>query len=143
MSYVDAVRKRELKDGQDVDTLAPPPSSLHQLYLIGTATDAFRGNLAVSNSYMEALETVRASRLQRLELVKSHIPGRNFAILFLMGFLTQAAIAFSHSSNRSAMAYSVMLFSIAFSAAIYFIMTFDNPYSAGYDTSLLELAGVL
>lgn len=142
-SYVTEVRDREMSRSGDADTLAPAPEGLHALYLIGTSAGAFRGNASVNSSYLAALETVRAARLQRLELAKNHIPPRNFAILFLMGLLTQISIGFSHGGNRVAMAYSVLLFSVAFSAAIYFIKAFDDPYSAGYSSGLSELTEVV
>ncbi len=143
LSYVDEVRTRELSSTGRVDAFAPPPAGLHTLYKIGTASGAFQGNTSVNSSYLAALETVRAARLQRLELARNQIPPRHMVILFLMGLLTQIAIGFSHGGNRVAMAYSVMLFSLAFSGAIYFISAFDDPYSAGYHASFAELAEVV
>lgn len=142
-SYVSEVRAHELNRSGGGNTLAPPPAGLHALYRIGAVPGAFHGNISVSNSFMGALETVGAARLQRLDLAKNQIPPRHMVILFLMGLLTQIAIGFSHGGNRVAMVYSVMLFSIAFSGAIYFIRAFDDPYSAGYNASFAELAEVV
>ncbi len=141
-TYIAGVNEHELTAQGAGATLAPPPLGLHQLYLIGAKSGAFQDNSSVNSSYLSALEAVRAARVQRLELRRSHIPVRHFVILLLMGLLTQIAIGFSHGGNRVATTYSVMLFSVAFSAAIYFIEAFDDPYSSGYAASMAELQEV-
>jgi hypothetical protein len=142
-AYVAELRERELNMQGQGDTLAPPPPALHKLYLIGSQAKAFQGNASVNSAYLASLEAVRAARVQRLELGKNQIPVRHFAVLLLMGLLTQIAIGFSHGGNRVATAYTVMLFSLAFSAAIYFIEAFDDPYRAGYAASMSKLAEVM
>lgn len=142
LTYVGEVRNQELNHNRLKNTLAPPPQGLVQLYVIGSEPRAFGGNASVNTMYLTAVESVRAARLHRLELTQNHIPPRNFAILFLLGLLTQISIGFSHGGNRLAIIYSVMLFSVAFSGAIYFIRLFDDPYSAGYSASVAELAEV-
>lgn len=140
--YVIELRARELSEGHSSSAMAEPPAALYQLYALGARPGAFQGNSSVNASYLASLEAIRASRIQRLELSHSRIPARHFMILLLMGLLTQIAIGFSHSSNRVACAYSVMLFSVAFGAALHFIQAFDDPYSAGYEAGMAQLAEV-
>lgn len=140
--YVIELRARELSEGHSSSAMAEPPAALYQLYAIGARPGAFQGNSSVNSSYLASLEAIRASRIQRLELSHSRIPARHFMILLLMGLLTQIAIGFSHSSNRVACAYSVMLFSVAFGAALHFIQAFDDPDSAGYEAGMAQLAEV-
>lgn len=140
-SYVADVRTNEL--GNSVRGAAgPPPKALQQLYLIGASGTAFNNNSSLNTSYLQSLESLRMARVQRLELAHSRIPTRHFAILMLMGLLTQIAIGFSHSGNRTALVYSVMLFSVAFGAAVHFIQAFDDPYSGGLNGSIMELSEV-
>lgn len=140
--YVIQLRARELTEVNLSSAMAEPPASLHQLYAIGARPGAFQGNSSVNASYLASLEAIRASRIQRLELGHSRIPLRHFMTLLLMGFLTQIAIGFSHCGNRVACAYSVMLFSVAFGAALHFIQAFDDPHSGGYEAGMAKLAEV-
>jgi len=78
--------------------------------------------------FFNSLEVVRSAREERTELHKARVAPTKFFILLLFGLLTQIAIAFCHAGNPRALGASVMLFSIAFSAAIAILSLLDDPY---------------
>jgi hypothetical protein len=129
--YARTVKAQELGPRTDGNLENHPSTALHRLYAIGVDGSFFRGESPANSAYLAALESVRASRLQRLELRHGHTPTPNFVILFCLGLLTQIAIGFSHGGNQRATNYSVGLFSLAFACSIYFIASFDHFYEHG------------
>jgi len=142
-SYVRNVVEKEISGAQRVNGTSPPPAALQTLYRIGVSPNAFAGNVSANTAYLNALEEVRSARLQRLELKKSHVSQQNYIILFIMGFITQISIGFSHAGNRRAIGFTVMLFSLGFSLAIYFIAAFDAQAAHGLTAGQALLKDVI
>src|SRR4029079_8921028 len=90
----------------------------------------FRGNAVANTTFLNSLEVVRSAREDRTELHKARVAPTKFFILLLFGLLTQIAIAFCHAGNPRALGASVMLFSVAFSAAIAILSLLDDPYES-------------
>jgi len=109
---------------------APLPSSeaLRRLYRLATDVALFKGNAAANAAFLQSLDQVRSAREDRTDLHKAHVASSKFFTLLVFGLLTQIAIAFCHAGNPRALAASVMLFSVAFSAAIGILALLDDPY---------------
>jgi hypothetical protein len=103
-------------------------NALELLYQLADDPRTFRGNAAANTTFLNSLEVVRSAREDRTELHKARVAPTKFFILLLFGLLTQIAIAFCHAGNPRALGASVMLFSIAFSAAIAILSLLDDPY---------------
>jgi hypothetical protein len=60
--------------------------------------------------------------------------------LFIFGFFTQLAIAYSHIGNDNATRATVLLFSVAFSISIALLTYIDNPHATSslVSTSILN-----
>lgn len=129
--YAQTVRAHELVPHAPDQVENLPMTAMHELYAIGVDGSFFRSEGPANSAYLAALESVRAARLQRLELRHGHTPTANFVILFCLGLLTQIAIGFSHGGNQRATNYAVGLFSLAFACSIYFIASFDHFYEHG------------
>ncbi|CAN5510391.1 hypothetical protein BH10PSE6_BH10PSE6_37570 [soil metagenome] len=106
----------------------PPSEALKLLYRLASDPATFKGNAVASAAFLHALDVVRSSREDRTELHKARVAPSKFFTLLLFGLLTQIAIAFCHAGNPRALGASVMLFSVAFSAAIGILALLDDPY---------------
>jgi hypothetical protein len=104
--------------------------ALQWLYRLATGPKTFGGDAVANMAFFNSLEVVRSSREDRTELHKARVAPTKFFILLLFGLLTQVAIAFCHAGNSRALGASVMLFSIAFSAAIAILSLLDDPYES-------------
>jgi hypothetical protein len=102
--------------------------ALQLLYRLAADPRTFKGNAATNAAFFNSLEVVSSAREDRTELHKAHVSPSKFFTLLLFGLLTQIAIAFCHAGNPRALGASVMLFSIAFSAAIGILALLDDPY---------------
>jgi hypothetical protein len=105
-----------------------PSEALKRLYRLGTDPATFKGNAVAQATFLQSLDGVRSAREDRTDLHKARVAPSKFFTLLLFGMLTQIAIAFCHAGNPRALAASVMLFSVAFSAAIGILALLDDPY---------------
>jgi hypothetical protein len=105
-------------------------NALQWLYRLASDPKTFGGDAVANTAFFNSLEVVRSSREERAELHKARVAPKKFFILVLFGLLTQIAIAFCHAGNPRALGASVMLFSIAFSAAIAVLSLLDDPYES-------------
>ena len=76
--------------------------TFQDFYLIAADNNLFSGRPHMQTAYYNELESVREAWFERRELRKQHIPSTKIAVLFLFGFFTQLAIAFSHIGNNNA-----------------------------------------
>ena len=105
-----------------------PSEALKQLYRLAADPATFKGNAVANAAFLQSLDVVRAAREDRADLHKARVAPSKFFTLLLFGLLTQIAIAFCHAGNPRALGASVMLFSVAFSAAIGILALLDDPY---------------
>jgi hypothetical protein len=106
--------------------------TFQEFYLIAADNNLFQGRPHMQNAFYTELESVREAWFERRELRKQHIPSTKIAVLFLFGFFTQLAIAFSHIGNNNATRATVMLFSLAFATSIALLAYIDNPHQTSY-----------
>ncbi|MFZ9661645.1 MAG: hypothetical protein ACO29O_07185 [Chitinophagaceae bacterium] len=101
-----------------------------ELYALAADTSVFHGNAAIQKSFYEALEQLRSGWFEREELRKSSVLKNELliSVLFLLGLFTQISIAGAHSGSQRTVAFTVMLFSLAFTASIMLLIILDNPY---------------
>ena len=125
--YASEVEREEFERAPAEAANAKPLESLRALYRIAVDPAVFAGHPQVEAQFLASLETVRSARLERLELRKAHLAPVKLRIIFLFGVLTQIAIALCHAGNPRALGTAVMLFSIAFSACVGILTTFDDP----------------
>ena len=92
--------------------------ALQDLYAIGADADFFKGHGPQNTSFMNALETLRFSHLERSNLRIQGHDNAKLVILLIFGLLTQIAIAFCHAGNQRALSTTVMLFSVGFSVSV-------------------------
>jgi hypothetical protein len=145
-NYIQKLKEQEVND----DMLAQSGFSVYkqqsftkktfqEFYEIASDTSLFKGINPLHNAFYSELESVREAWFERRELRKQHIPSTKIAVLFIFGFFTQLAIAFSHNGNNKATRATVMLFSLAFATSIALLAYIDNPHQ----TSYLVSTGVL
>jgi hypothetical protein len=145
-NYIQKLKEQEVND----DMLAQSGFSVYkqqsftkktfqEFYEIASDTSLFKGFNPLHNAFYSELESVREAWFERRELRKQHIPSTKIAVLFIFGFFTQLAIAFSHIGNNNATRATVMLFSLAFATSIALLAYIDNPHQ----TSYLVSTGVL
>ena len=125
--YASEVEREEFERSPVEAANAKPLESLRALYRIAVDPAVFAGHPQVEAQFLASLETVRSARLERLELRKAHLAPVKLRIIFLFGVLTQIAIALCHAGNPRALGAAVLLFSIAFSACVAILTTFDDP----------------
>jgi hypothetical protein len=107
-----------------------PSAALKQLYRLAADPTTFKGNAVANAAFLQSLDAVRSAREDRTDLHKAHVAPSKFFTLLLFGLLTQIAIALCHAGNPRALAASVMLFSVAFSAAIGILALLDDPFES-------------
>jgi hypothetical protein len=122
LSGLDAGPGRHAGSAQRVD------EALQRLYGLAADPAAFKGNAVTNAAFLGSLETVRSAHADRTAFHNARVAPSKFLTLLLFGLLTQIAIAFCHAGNPRALAAGVMLFSIAFSAAIGILALLDDPY---------------
>jgi hypothetical protein len=111
-----------------------------EFYIIAADTSMFKGRPSMQNAFYSELESVREAWFERRELRKQNIPESKIVVLFIFGFFTQLAIAYSHIGNKNATRATVLLFSVAFSIAIALLTYIDNPHATSslVSTSILN-----
>lgn len=111
-----------------------------EFYIIAADTSMFKGRPSMQNAFYSELESVREAWFERRELRKQNIPESKIVVLFIFGFFTQLAIAYSHIGNNNATRATVLLFSVAFSIAIALLTYIDNPHATSslVSTSILN-----
>ncbi len=110
-----------------------------EFYLVASDSTLFKGHPSIQNAFYSELESVREAWFERREIRKMNIPSSKIIVLFIFGFFTQLAIAYSHIGNHNATRATVMLFSLAFAISIALLTYIDNPHQ----TSYLVTTGVL
>ena len=136
--YVQEIQQFEFLDKQDIPS-AMPVESLRRLYQIAADPANFNNVTPIQAEFLKSLEQVRSAHLERIELRKTHLSTTKLLIIFIFGLLTQFSIALCHAGNTRASWASVMLFSVAFSAAVTVLTIFENPanFSSMISTSAL------
>jgi hypothetical protein len=111
-----------------------------EFYTIAADTSLFKGHSSMQNAFYSELESVREAWFERRELRKQNIPESKIVVLFIFGFFTQLAIAYSHIGNNNATRATVLLFSVAFSISIALLTYIDNPHATSslVSTSILN-----
>jgi hypothetical protein len=111
-----------------------------EFYKIAADSSLFKGRPSMQNAFYSELESVREAWFERRELRKQNIPESKIVVLFIFGFFTQLAIAYSHIGNNNATRATVLLFSVAFSIAIALLTYIDNPHATSslVSTSILN-----
>jgi hypothetical protein len=139
--YVKEIQQSEFKDKQDIPaTMAV--EALNRLYLIAADPAKFNHVSPIQSEFLRSLEQVRSAHLERIELRKTHLSNTKLLIIFIFGLLTQFSIALCHAGNTRASWASVMLFSVAFSAAVTVLTVFENPASFSSMISTSSLADI-
>lgn len=138
-NYIQKVKEQEVNDEMlntagfsSYKSTSFNNKTYQEFYKVAADTDLFKGNAVLQKAFYDELEQVREAWFERRELRKQHIPGTKIIVLFLFGFLTQIGIAFSHIGNANATRATVMLFSLAFAAAIILLAYIDNPHMTSY-----------
>jgi|APCry1669189534_1035231.scaffolds.fasta_scaffold27358_2 hypothetical protein len=108
------------------------PFPLSKLYRLMVEDPNFIPNPIMRDIFKDALEQVRESRYERLELKDSHISWSKLLALYIFGSLTLLAINVFHCRNKSPMIFSTFLFSICFSITLCILYTLDRPYEYPY-----------
>ena len=136
--YLKEIQQSEFTDKKDIPSVMPV-ESLNRLYQIAANPANFNNITPIQSEFLKSLEQVRSAHLERIELRKTHLSGTKLLIIFIFGLLTQFSIALCHAGNPRASWASVMLFSVAFSAAITVLTVFENPanFSSMISTSAL------
>lgn len=116
--------------------------ALNRLYQIAADPANFNRVPAMQTEFFKAIEQVRSTHLERIELRKSHLSSTKLLIIFIFGLLTQFAIALCHAGNKRASWAAVMLFSLAFSAAIFVLTKFEDPASFSSMISTTAIADI-
>jgi hypothetical protein len=139
--YVKEIQQSEFMDKQDIpSTMAA--EALNRLYLIAADPANFNHVSPIQSEFLRSLEQVRSAHLERIELRKTHLSNTKLLIIFIFGLLTQFSIALCHAGNTRASWASVMLFSVAFSAAVTVLTVFENPASFSSMISTSSLADI-
>lgn len=139
--YVKEIQQSEFKDKQDIPATMPV-EALSRLYLIAADPANFNQVSPIQSEFLRSLEQVRSAHLERIELRKTHLSNTKLLIIFIFGLLTQFSIALCHAGNTRASWASVMLFSVAFSAAVTVLTVFENPASFSSMISTSSLADI-
>ena len=84
----------------------------------GAGTTAACANAAANAAFYRALEDISAARRENQALRSVRLSGEKLFTLLVFGFLTQIAIAYCHGGNARALGTAVMIFSVAFAAAV-------------------------
>ncbi len=139
--YVSEIQQFEFSHKKDIPS-AMPVEALNRLYLIAADPANFNNISPIQSEFLRALEQVRSAHLERIELRKTHLSNTKLLIIFIFGMLTQFSIALCHAGNTRANWASVMLFSVAFSAAITVLTIFENPANFSSMISTSSLADI-
>lgn len=138
-NYIQKLKEQEVNDDMLAQTgfsvykqQAFTKKTFQEFYEIAADTSLFKGITPMHNAFYSELESVREAWFERREVRKQHIPSTKIAVLFIFGFFTQLAIAFSHIGNNNATRATVMLFSLAFATSIALLAYIDNPHQTSY-----------
>jgi hypothetical protein len=102
---------------RDVTDL-PPADPMQALYVFAADSAYFAANAAANAAFYRALEDIAAARRENQALRSVRLSGEKLFTLLVFGFLTQIAIAYCHGGNARALGTAVMIFSVAFAAAV-------------------------
>jgi len=137
---------REMQEVEFTNVKAIPSAktveALNRLYQIAADPTNFNHVSAIQTEFLKAIEQVRSAHLERIELRKSHLSSTKLLIIFIFGLLTQFAIALCHAGNKRASWAAVMLFSLAFCAAIFVLTKFEDPGSFSSMISTTAIADI-
>ena len=130
--YVQYVSQWELQNEASVDENrhGVSLSIIQDLFKFAAMPANFGGNAVLNQTFLDDLNDVRGARFARLQIEQSHASGLKITFLFILGLLTQIAIALCHSGQRRASWASVMLFSVTFSATMAMVSMIDTPVSS-------------
>ena len=107
-------------------------NSIHALYAYSIQRKNFTDEqLVVQGQLFRLLDAVRVARLERQDVYRESLSETKVLALLILGAVTQAAIALCHAGNARASLASVLLFSVAFSVAVYFITASFHPDAVG------------
>ena len=134
-NYIDKIKEQEksdlaLKTSKD-ETYRKKTFSkdtYRELYTLAMDTSKFKGNIALQTAFYTNLEALRHAWFERKELRKSRVLPEKIYVLFIFGFLTQIAIAFSHLEYRKSNMIAVILFSVTFAIALFILNITESPY---------------
>ncbi len=95
---------------------------------------------AIKAQLFHYADQLRTARTERQELKRNHLSSVKLTMLFLLGAITQVAVAMCHSGSKSATNYTVGLFTIAFALTVHFIVMFDSAqnFAEVVDLSILS-----
>ncbi len=116
--------------------------ALHRLYAIAASPVNFNHVVPIQTEFLKSLEQARGAHLERIELKKRHLVPTKLLIIFIFGLLTQFSIALCHAGNTRASWASVMLFSLAFSAAVSVLTKFADPIGFSSMISATAIADI-
>ena len=139
---IDAKDKRVVKASEDYWTAVvtseqsvPPkdPSTfrdpLDRLYDRAVDDRFFKGNDTANSAFFDAVENIRSSRLERMNVMSQKMSVGKLISLMLLGMLTQVAIGLCHAGKPRALNTTVMLFSVAFALAVGILELLDGSYT--------------
>ena len=106
-----------------------PADPMQRLYVFAADSTFFAGNPAASTAFYRSLDDISVARRENQAARSIHLSGEKLFTLMLFGFLTQVAIAYCHAGNARALATAVMLFSVAFAAAVGVLELMDRDAS--------------
>lgn len=145
-NYIQKIRDQEVNDEMlaqkgfsEYKQKSFNKGTYQEFYRIAADSSLFIGHPHMQNAFYTELESVREAWFARREIRKQNIPSSKIIVLFIFGFFTQLAIAYSHIGNDNATRATVMLFSLAFTISIALLTYIDNPHQ----TSYLVSTGVL
>jgi ABC-type multidrug transport system fused ATPase/permease subunit len=96
----------------------PPADPMQALYALAADSTYFAASAAANAAFYSALDDISATRRENQALRSVRLSGEKLFTLLLFGFITQIAIAYCHGGNARALGTAVMLFSVAFAAAV-------------------------
>jgi len=146
---IDAKDKRVVKASEDywtavvISEQSVPPKDqsilrdpLDRLYDRAVDKSFFKGNDTANSTFFDAVENIRSSRLERMNVMSQKMGVGKLISLMLLGMLTQVAIGLCHAGKTRALNTTVMLFSVAFALAIGILELLDGSYILAKSTQL-------
>ena len=141
-NYIASIEKKELGLSTDKNEDVNSNKLFNPLYILATDSVAFQNKSNIQMVVLNKTEQLRTAWFEREELLKQRIVREKLLILLLMGFFTQISIAMSHTGNNRAIQDTVLVFSLAFFAAIAILLSIDNTELSGHFLSTRVLKDV-
>lgn len=123
-----AAEERAARAPDDPAAEAQAGEAIRALYALGGKPASFPGGSVVQAGFLAALERLRDARDERLHLRTMHLAPEKLLLVAVLGVLTQLAIAWCHAGTPRAIWLAVMLFSLAFTAAMLALVAGDQPH---------------